>query len=150
MKKSIRIVLFLLSLFIITGCKGSKEIQGEWYATGIYTQNGVSQNYHVKITIDDKKIKMKQENNGELTKLLAKTIQDDVDYKQTGTGFKNNASYKMIQAGDTTYSFVFPDKKDKENAFLIIPESSDNALKGTVLYKLSKKDYPDFKQSDVE
>lgn len=144
MKKRISVFLFLLSLFIFTACKGSTDIQGEWYATGIYTQSGVSQNYYVKILIDEKKIKMIQENEGELAKIAEESIQEDVGYKQTGTGFQNSVSYKLIQAGNIKYSFVFPEKKDKENAILMIPESSDEALQGTILFKLSKEDYPEF------
>lgn len=129
MKKIGKVVLLLSVLFIITACKGSKELQGTWFATN-------SDNRHIKINITEKTITFDSENQNTW----------ENKYKQTGIGFKNNISYKQIEFDDTQYTFVFPDKKNKENAIILIPYDSDDPTEGTIFWVLSKKDYPDYEK----
>ena len=92
-----------IMLIFLTGCKGSKDIQGKWYAEN-------SDGKQMIINVMDESITFSSEGTDDWT----------VSYKQTGTGFKNNISYKKIEFDDKIYSFVFPDKKDIDNAIILI------------------------------
>lgn len=122
--------LFLgIMLIFLTGCKGSKDIQGEWYAEN-------SDGEQMIISVTDESITFSSEGTDDWT----------VSYKQMGTGFKNNVSYKQIEFDDKSYSFVFPDKKDKDNALILIPHDEDEATVGTIYWVLSKNDFPDYNE----
>lgn len=126
--KKLMIGIFLgVMLAILTGCKGSEDIQGEWYAEN-------SEGKEIVITLTDDSI------------IFSSDGSDDwnVPYKQTGTGFKNNISYKKIEFDDKSYSFVFPDKKDKNNAVILIPNDEDEATEGMIYWVLSRNDFPDY------
>ncbi|MER2174803.1 MAG: hypothetical protein ABS911_09005 [Carnobacterium sp.] len=114
-------------LAILTGCKGSEEIQGKWYAEN-------SEGKEIVINLTDESITFSSDGSDDW----------NVPYKQTGTGFKNNVSYKKIELDDNSYSFVFPDKKDKDNAVILIPYNEDEATEGTIYWVLSKSDFPDY------
>lgn len=114
-------------LAILTGCKGSEDIQGKWYAEN-------SEGKEIVINLTDESITFSSEESDDW----------NVPYKQTGTGFKNNAGYKTITFDDNRYSFVFPDKKDKDNAVILIPYDNDEATEGTIYWVLSKNDFPDY------
>lgn len=131
-QKNKKVVLFvLLSMLAIAlvGCKGSKDIQGKWYAVN-------SDGTRMTITLNEKKITFASD--GKKTKKSS--------YTQNGTGFENNVSYKSIQFDGETVSFVFPDKKDTKNAVILAPDDSDKPTKGTIYWVLSKDDYPDYNQ----
>ena len=122
--------LFLgIMLMFLMGCKGSKDIQGKWYAEN-------SDGKQIIINIMDESITFSSDGTEDWI----------VPYKQTGTGFKNNSSYKKIAFDDNTYSFVFPDKKDKNNAVILIPNDEDEATEGTIYWFLSKNDFLDFNE----
>lgn len=129
MKKIITLVFSLCVVVVLSGCQGSKEIQGQWYAVD-YDET------QMMITIDEETISFDVEGEEE-TKF---------SYKQVGLGFKNNQSYKKIEFDNKAYTFVFPDKEDKENG-LIIQSDKGESLKGLLYWKVSKNDYPTYKSS---
>ncbi|MER2131896.1 MAG: hypothetical protein ABS896_05640 [Carnobacterium inhibens] len=129
-KKRKKLVMYMFlgfMLIFLTGCKGSKDIQGKWYAEN-------SDGKQMIINVMDESITFSSEGTDDWT----------VSYKQTGTGFKNNISYKKIEFDDKIYSFVFPDKKDIDNAIILIPYDEDEATEGTIYWVLSKNDFPDY------
>lgn len=125
------ISIFLgVMLAILTRCKGSEDIQGKWYAEN-------SEGKEIVINLTDETITFSSDGSDDW----------NVPYKQTGTGFKNNVSYKKIEFDDKSYSFVFPDKKDKDNAVILIPYDEDEATEGMIYWVLSKSDFPDYSTS---
>lgn len=58
-------------------------------------------------------------------------------------GTQNGASYYGITQNGKVYSIIFPDKNE-DVALMIEPDSTDNYLKGKLLYAMNKKTTPDY------
>ena len=123
------LLVIFVGCFLLAGCKGSKDIQGTWYAVN-------SDNLEMTITFDEKTVTFSSEGQDDWT----------LDYVQTGTGFENQLGYKILEWDEQNWTFIFPDKKDLENAFIMKPYSDDEKLNGDVYWVLSKTDYPDYEQ----
>lgn len=124
MKKNILIFLTCLGfLLFLTGCKGSKQIQGTWKA-----QDSAATN--VTITISKDTIKIGKET---------------YDYTQNVVGVKNSYRYYGLKINKKMYSLIIPEKK-KDVALLLQPDSEDNYLLGSLVYAMNKKSQPDYKE----
>lgn len=126
-------LILLAAVLIFPGCKGSTAIQGKWYAANSYNEK-------IQLNITQGEFQLK-------SKIHKKTT---VKYKQVGTGFKNNTSYKELTIKGQDYTFVFPNKKNKDKALVIRPTDSDEPLKGSIVWVLSKKDYPRYPTQAVD
>ncbi|MCD6632208.1 glycosyltransferase [Lactococcus cremoris] len=113
----------VLMLSLLTGCKGSKNIQGTWHV-----QNGDERNLTLKFT--DKKV----------------TIEgDEYKYTQNAIGIENGIRYYGIEENGKNYSIIFPEK-DKNIALMIEPESTDNYFRGTLIFAMNKKENPSYSE----
>ncbi|OFI50254.1 glycosyltransferase [Floricoccus tropicus] len=121
-KKSTSCLLLIIFVIILTGCKGSKDIQGNWKAQNNDGKNVTIQISDKDITVDGNKL----------------------EYKQNAVGNKNGLKYKGIMVDDIQYVIVFPEK-DKNIAYMMKPESSDDYLYGTLIFAMNKNDYPSYK-----
>ncbi len=120
----IAVVLIILILLLLTSCKMSESVQGTWYA-----QDGGNKDHIIKF--EDK----------------AMTFNDkEYEIKQVAIGIKNGISYYGFKQNGETYSVVFPNSKDKNTAMLMLPNDTDNMLKGKVLYVMNKKEKPNYKE----
>lgn len=115
------IVSLLTVVVLLSGCSGSKKIQGTWNA-----QDGSGQNS--TIIFNNKKVSV----NGK-----------EYSYTQTAVGTKNGTNYYGITQNGKNYSIIFPDKNE-DVALMIEPDSTDNYLKGKLLYAMNKKRTPDY------
>jgi len=124
MKKNILIAITCLGfLLFLTGCKGSKQIQGTWKAQDSSGDN-------VIITI---------------SKTTIKIGEDSHKYTQNVVGVDNSIHYYGIKINKQMYSLVFPEK-GKDIALLLKPDSDDNYLVGDLVYAMNKKEQPDYKE----
>ncbi|TNU79985.1 glycosyltransferase [Lactococcus lactis] len=115
------IVSLLTVVVLLSGCSGSKKIQGTWNA-----QDGSGQNF--TIIFNNKKVSV----NGK-----------EYSYTQTAVGTQNGTNYYGITQNGKNYSIIFPDKNE-DVALMIEPDSTDNYLKGKLLYAMNKKRTPDY------
>ncbi|WP_063282182.1 hypothetical protein [Lactococcus cremoris] len=113
----------VLMLSILTGCKGSKNIQGTWHIRN-------SDEKDLTINFTDKKV----------------TIEgDEYKYTQNAIGTENGIKYYGIMENGKNYSIIFPEK-DKNIALMIEPDSSDNYLQGTLIFAMNKKERPSYNE----
>ena len=118
-------MVVLSSLFILIGCSGSPKIQGKW---NVQDASGEQK----AIEIKDKTIIVNEE---------------EYEYTQNAVGFKNGVSYYGLTRKDNggTFSIVFPEK-DKNIAIMLIPDSDDDYLTGSMLFAMNRKEKPDYKK----
>lgn len=132
MKKVYPILMIGMLVFILAGCKGSKDIVGTWKATSPDESKGV-----IKIT--EKKITIKAEDET-----------SPASYKQVAAGIHNGISYKGLEVDGEKYSIIFPKKKDKSVAFLVKvtddKEKDTNYLQGIVVAVMSKDKYLNYEE----
>lgn len=128
MKKLITYLSILITLLVLTACSGSNAIVGDWKAQAPDGSNRTIQISKKEIIVDG--------------------IADS--YKQYGLGFENGISYYSLkvepeEGTQRQITVVFPDK-DKNVALIMIPEDSDEPLKGTLLYAMNKEEQPDYQE----
>ena len=60
---------------------------------------------------------------------------------------RNGVSYYGLTRKDNgeTFSIVFPEK-DKNTAIMLIPDSDDDYLTGSMLFAMNRKEKPDYKK----
>ncbi|AUW96363.1 glycosyltransferase [Streptococcus pluranimalium] len=122
-KSALVLVVLFMSIVLLVGCKGSKKIQGTWKAQDSTGKNSTIQFKENVVVIDNQ----------------------EYDYKQNATGFKNQVSYYGITQNGEQYSIIFPEK-NKNIALLIRPTSTDDYLAGEMLYALNRKEEPNYKE----
>ncbi len=123
MKKIYLPIIFTMLLLLVTACSGSDAIQGSWETQD---SNG---NYGTMVFED-------------------KTITYDgktFEYTQNAVGTKNGIQYYGIRQNGQTYSIIFPEK-DKNIAFMIVPDSSDSYLTGSVVYVMDRTQQPNYSE----
>ncbi|MGX7025350.1 hypothetical protein [Vagococcus hydrophili] len=126
-KQVVGTIILFFSLFLVTACKGSADIQSNWYAVN-------KENQKARIEITENEIKIKPDGAKE----------EVYSYKQVGTGIENNRSYKTLEVvNQGSLSVVFPNRKDKDKAVLLVPNNSDSPMEGKISWSLGKEDYPD-------
>ncbi|URZ02839.1 glycosyltransferase [Clostridium felsineum] len=113
----------VMSLLILTGCSGSKSIQGTWKVQNANGKNSTIVFKDKKVTVDGKTF----------------------DYTQNAVGTENGINYYVIQQHNEKYTIIFPDK-DKNIAIMIEPDSTDNYLQGKLLYAMNKIKQPNYKE----
>lgn len=127
MKRLVMLIALLSTcLFLLTGCKGSKAIQGTWQVENSLNQAG-------ELVLTDKTFTL---NGGEY------------QYKQNGLGNVNGIQYYTIDLEDDKdkyLTFVFP-TKSRTVAFLIESEDSDDPTRGKILMVLDKEKQPDYQE----
>ncbi|AYG00456.1 glycosyltransferase [Lactococcus allomyrinae] len=125
--KTNKIIFLLLglaiSLVVLVGCSGSKSIQGTWKVQDASGDNST-------ITFTDKKV----------------TVDGQTyNYTQNAVGTENGVNYYGIKQDGQNYTIIFPDK-NKNIAIMIQPDSTDDYLKGTMLYAMNKTNQPNYKE----
>ncbi len=123
-KKLIITALLVTVCMVLAGCKGSKNIQGEWFAQD-------SDEMDCKLIIDEDSIKVK----GDTEKVYS--------YKQHMVGTENGVTYYGIMLDGEEYSVVFPEKGVKDKG-LILKVEGENKLSGTLVYALNSEEPPSF------
>ena len=114
--------LGLVMLTILASCKVSKDYQGEWFALdGLGNQ--------VKLNYTEKELKTNDGKKYELS--------------QYGTGLENGMKYYQIKIDNDKYTFIYPEKNDKDTAVVVKPDDEDKPLKGKILFKMNKNAYPE-------
>ncbi|WP_342588721.1 glycosyltransferase [Lactococcus protaetiae] len=109
----------VVSLVVLAGCSGSKSIQGTWKA-----QDGAGKNSTIIFT--DKKV----------------TVDGQTyNYTQNAIGTENGIKYYGIKQDGQNYTIIFP-VKNKNIAIMIKPNSTDDSLKGKMLYAMNKTVQP--------
>ncbi|EOL45103.1 hypothetical protein [Enterococcus caccae] len=127
MKNKYKIFLLVcITLIIMVGCSGSKEIQKTWKAEDA-TDNVYS------IEIKDKEITIS--NNKDT---------DKMDYKQNAVGTANGVKYYGLTIDNEKYSIIFPEKGNTDLA-LFLKIESDDYLDGTLVYAMNTKEQPSYK-----
>lgn len=115
-KKLKGLFLGLVMLTILASCKVSKDYQGEWFALdGLGNQ--------VKLNYTEKELKTNDGKKYELS--------------QYGTGLENGMKYYQIKIDNDKYTFIYPEKNDKDTAVVVKPDDEDKPLKGKILFKVS-------------
>ena len=73
--------------------------------------------------------------------------EEEYKYTQNAVGFKNGVSYYGLTRKDNgrTFSIVFPEK-DKNVAIMLIPDSDEDYLTGSMLFAMNRKEKPDYKK----
>ena len=125
-KKIKGLLLVLLStLFILIGCSGSPKIQGKWNVQD-------ARGEQTTIEIKDKTIVVNEE---------------EYKYTQNAVGFKNGVSYYGLIRKDNgkILSIVFPEK-DKNVAIMLIPDSDEDYLTGSMLFAMNRKEKPAYRK----
>lgn len=120
-------ILDCITLIIMVGCSGSKEIQKNWKAEDA-TDNVYS------IEIKDKEIIIS--NNKDT---------DKMDYKQNAIGTSNGVKYYGLTIDNEKYSIIFPEKGNIDLA-LFLKIDSDDYLDGTLVYAMNTKEQPSYKE----
>lgn len=115
----------LVVLVILTGCKGSKEIQGTWQTTN-------SQEVSAEVVVHKDTIEIADSKE---------------EYEQNGLGITNGIKYFTISLNDESryLTFVFP-TKNKDIALLIESESLDAPLEGKILLAMNRKETPSYEK----
>lgn len=121
-KMALALLGLLLPLFLLTAC-GTPNIQGKWKAQTIGGENQTIEFKEKKVVIDG----------------------EEYDYEQHATGFKNNVKYVGLKIEEDNASIIFPDP-DQNIAILLLVESTDDYLKGTMVAALNRKDNPDYQK----
>ncbi|PJI07277.1 MULTISPECIES: glycosyltransferase [Clostridium] len=122
-KTTLLVLVLVLSLLILGGCSGSKSIQGTWKVQDGSGENSTMVFKDKKVTVDGKTFA----------------------YTQNAVGIKNGINYCVIKQDNKNYTIVFPDK-DKKIAIMIEPDSTDNYLRGKMLYAMNKITQPNYKK----
>ena len=119
------LLVVLSSLFILIGCSGSPKIQGKWNVQDVRGEQ-------TTIEIKEKTIIVNEE---------------EYKYTQNAVGVKNGVSYYGLTRKDNgkIFSIVFPEK-DKNVAIMLIPDSDDDYLTGSMLFAMNRKEKPDYKK----
>ncbi|GAB2025566.1 glycosyltransferase [Lactovum odontotermitis] len=124
--KTNKFILLAVSLafafVLLTGCSGTKSIQGTWKV-----QDGSGANS--TITFTDKMVTVEGQN---------------FDYTQNEAGTKNGINYYGIKQNNQNYTIIFPEKKDKNVAIMIKPDSIDEPLQGTLIHAMDKSKQPNY------
>lgn len=55
---------------------------------------------------------------------------------------KNTVYFISIYPNDK-YTFIYPEKNDKDTAVVVKPDDEDKPLKGKILFKMNKNAYPE-------
>ena len=73
--------------------------------------------------------------------------EEEYKYTQNAVGFKNGVSYYGLTRKDNgkKFSIVFPEK-DKNVAIMLIPDSDEDYLTGSMLFAMNRKEKPDYKK----
>lgn len=123
--KTNKIIFLLLglvmTLIVLVGCSGSKSLQGKWKVQDASGDNSTIIFTEKKVTVDGQ----------------------TYNYTQNAVGTQNGTNYYGITQNGKVYSIVFPNKNE-EVALMIEPDSTDNYLKGKLLYAMNKKRTPDY------
>ena len=119
------LLVVLSSLFILIGCSGSPKIQGKWNVQDVRGEQ-------TTIEIKEKTIIINEE---------------EYKYTQNAVGFKNGVSYYGLTRKDNgkIFSIVFPEK-DKNVAIMLIPDSDEDYLTGSMLFAMNRKEKPDYRK----
>lgn len=120
-------ILVCITLIIMVGCSGSKEIQKTWKA-----EDKADKIYSIKIK--DKEITISNDKENET-----------LDYKQNAIGTSNGVKYYGLTIDNEKYSIVFPEKGNSELA-LFLKIDSDDYLDGTLVYAMNTKEQPSYKE----
>lgn len=123
-KKQIAMGLLIIVCIALAGCKGSKNIQGEWFAQA-------SDEIDCKLIIDEDSIKVQ----GDTEKIYS--------YKQNIAGIENGVTYYEIILDGEEYSVIFPEKGVKTKG-MILKVEGENKLNGTLVYALNSEEPPNF------
>lgn len=128
-KKIAGLIISLIgTLFILVGCGGRINYQGEWYGV-------LSNDEEVKITISKDTYSVQGDTEDKKSELT---------YQQTGQGFENKTKYIMLKIKEINYTLAFPTGKEEDGAVLIQPSDKDEPLKGKVIQVLDREDYPEY------
>lgn len=129
MRRIVKPMVLGLVVFLLLGaCKPSDKYAGEWYAN--------SNDGEVKVDFSEEKV-MTVEGEGNET--------ETYDFNQNSSGFINEVKYYGIEMEGDTYYVVFDDKKDEDNAKLIIQTNQASEFKdvvGDVVFEMNREDYP--------
>lgn len=117
--------IFLLSLLvtlILAGCSGVKSYKGNWHIVDSNGETGTinfsNQNATIKLGKEDKR-------------KLKLTLVD--------SGTKKNVSYQTFQLDQQLYTLIFPNKKNMDEAYMILPDSEKKKTSGIILYVMNRK-----------
>src|SRR5699024_11628014 len=96
-------VVLLGSVLLSAACKPSDKYAGEWYA--------VSNDGEMLVDFSKEKVLTVEDEEGQ---------KETYDFNQHSTGSINEVSYYGIEMEGKDYYVVFDDKKDEDNANLIV------------------------------
>jgi hypothetical protein len=120
-KKVIMLFLGITMIMFLTGCKVSKDYQGDWYGLDAAGKR-------VKLNYSEKK--------------LTVTGDKEYDLSQFGVGIENNTKYYQVKIDGEKYVVIFPDKNELNAAVVIKPDDEDNLLEGKILFSMNRKKFP--------
>lgn len=129
MSKSTRSIVILLGLILLlAACKPSDKYAGEWYA--------VSNDGEMLVDFSKEKVLTVEDEEGQ---------KETYDFNQHSTGFINEVSYYGIEMEGKDYYVVFDDKKDEDNANLIVQTNHASDFEdvvGDVVFEMNRNEYP--------
>ncbi|MBO0466074.1 hypothetical protein IGL98_000254 [Enterococcus sp. DIV0840] len=126
MKNKYKIFLLVcITLIIMVGCSGSKEIQKTWKA-----EDATDNVYSIEIKANEINISNDKEN-------------EKLDYKQNVIGIENGVKYYGLTIDNEKYSILFPEK-DNTDLALFLKIDSDDYLDGTLVYAMNTKEQPSY------
>lgn len=117
--------IMVLFMTLLSGCSASSQVQGKWYAQNANKENRVIKIDKTKMSIDNSEYTIDQNQVG---------IRNEVKYY----GFEVNKGQNLV--------VVFPNKKNTDDALIILPNNSEDPLNGKIIYVMSKHKHPDYYQ----
>lgn len=111
---------------MLVGCAGSKKIQGTWWIQDINNKTGQLKLSKNKLTINI--------NNSDKS----------YSFKQNAVGIKNGVTYYGITLDHQSFSIIFLEK-NKNKAIFMQVDSTDDYLKGKMIFAMNKTKKPSYR-----
>lgn len=129
MRITVKQIVVVLGVFLLlAACKPSDKYAGEWYA--------ISNDGKVKVDFSEEKVMTVEDEDNH---------KETFDFNQNSTGFINEVKYYGIEMDDKNYYVVFDNKKDEDNAKLIVQtnQASDfEDVVGDIVFEMNRNEYP--------
>ena len=129
MRITVKKVVVILGVFLLLAAwKPSDKYAGEWYA--------VSNEGEVKVDFSKEKVLTIEDEEGQ---------NETYEFNQNSSGFINEVQYYGLEMEDGNYYVVFDNKKDEDNAKLIVQtnQASDfEDVVGDVVFEMNRNEYP--------
>lgn len=128
MKNKYKMLLLMIGLVLLVGCKPSDKYIGDWHAvtdTGEKVMINFSKEKTMTISGDDE--------------------EESFEINQTTTGLYNGTRYFRIEIEGAGHYVIFDQSKDEDNAKLVKQTNQANDFEdvvGDVIYLLNRNDFP--------